>query len=278
MRLNIKKVITPVKLLCIFTLLSVFSKSVFAATYEYAEVWAKKNVIVCFDESGSSEDPSKFKNYFSVNGDRHKFQGLPLPDKVRSLVVNTVNKEFSRSTTGISFSGWLSCSKTPHPDVKVAEAKLSSSGSEPFLGITVYKNTRDEYGYVLLNLDAFREAKDTKVIVLNEIDSIRMTIAHEFGHLAGLQHEVDYYEESVDDPKCNSMWPVTKKTRTSFIKRTRDLVAATAMSVGRFNGFDSNSIMNVCQLGYVRRHAQKLSPDTLLLSDLDRATLRYLYP
>jgi hypothetical protein len=241
-------------------------------------MWTKKDVVVCFDDSSLSEDRFKI-NYVDAQAG-YDFQVSPLPDSVRSLIATTVSKEFSPLATGISFSGWLSCSKTRHPDLKVGKATLSN-GSEPFAGITVNTDRRGDYAYtyVFINLDSFSEKSNEDTgYILNQTDSLRLTIAHEFGHVSGLLHEIDFYEKSIDDPKCQSVWPSKEKDRTSFKDRTREMLSIMSTSIGRSKEYDGDSIMSYCQLNFLRRNFQKLPMGVPLLSETDRKVLKKLYP
>lgn len=115
-----------------------------------------------------------------------------------------------------------------------------------------------------------------------------MTLVHEFGHLAGLTHEHEYFRsEALKDPACkedektyNWIKGIKSFARSAghfgalgFFGRIRPYYHAFKKGRKSFGNYDPVSMMNYCHLSLLERNHDISGT----LSEQDISTLRFLY-
>ena len=96
---------------------------------------------------------------------------------------------------------------------------------------------------------------------------MKSSIIHEFGHLAGLEHE-QLLKEAAQDPRCAYLSPELAAGRDYGLENLPNNLTA-------IGPYDPDSIMNYCLT------ASRLATgnsQTIQLSEGDRSALRNLYP
>jgi hypothetical protein len=232
-----------------FSLLAL-SLSSFAQNKNYAEPnvkWSKTQVSVCW---GKYQD--------RLNG-MQKFDSLPFDSRVyleysaseKANLMAMVNKEFTKTKTGLEFIGWKDCSETKNPDVTffkindprvryAGRATIGESGlnvSESFQGrvrSTYQKKKASVRNFLILNTDSIGYP------ALPYEQDLKLVFLHEIGHTAGLRHEhIDM------QAKASLFLPQKDKNCVTAGINSSELPIASTMQLGVY---DANSVMNYCYI------------------------------
>ena len=217
----------------VFLFLLLASNSKAASIYSMSGIWNHPDVEVCFAAK------EKRRRHFET----HELPIDSWPGANRHAVQNWVQKDFTSETTGIHFTGWLSCSETPNAEIVV----FFGAGDE-----------RDLAGHSMVGpqlradeLSGYPRAHS--YVWLHEQGINRGNVLHEFGHAAGLQHEHPRRE--------------AKKDENCFDERVGYGTPAGNQILGPY---DASSVMNYCFLHSCLGYSAGLSRQ-------DTELLRYLY-
>ena len=250
----------------LFSLAIFLSANSFAGVYDKKKIWpiGKKIISVCI--------------YNPQTADRDQDAVIPNPFLI-NLTKDVISNAYKTETTIIEFNGFDDCSNLSSPDV-----------------VLVFTNKDFGSGYVNRFAD-FEKNSTIKVFIglgnkldtftKEETQEIETTILHEFGHVAGLQHEHQYFRrEALKDPNCHLKLK-TGDTGVQWIKGTAKFARSAGKNgalglMGRIapyyvafkrdkstiGSYDPYSIMNYC---YINNNP------TSKLSDGDVETLRFMY-
>jgi hypothetical protein len=189
---------------------------------------------------------------------------MPLTSEEKETVIRTIESEYTKERTAITFSGWEDCADTPSPDAIVAKAKITK-----FLGIEVSGPTfrgESSLGNDGDSQNDYQSTTGKKALVLLT-DFTPVTIAHEFGHLTGLRHE-HIHPDASHDQRCLKLYKLSPKSYGPYLAKNGDQFYRSTKIVTEY---DPNSIMNDCAIQRLK------TPRTELLSELDQKTLREEY-
>lgn len=242
----------------LFTLLFFLSLSCSGGIIEPETKWKKLNVTICFAESTGDWQNQVQKE--RIEG--MKF--IPLSQEEKETVIRTIETEFSKERTSITFSGWKDCADTPSPDAIVSKAKITK-----FLGIEVAGPTfrgESSIGNDGDDLKAYQGTTGKRPLIIL-MDYTPVIIAHEFGHLAGLRHE-HIHPQASHDQRCLRLFKLSPKSYGSYFEKIGDKFYGSTKVVTKY---DPDSIMNDCAIQRLR------TPRTELLSELDQKTLKEEY-
>lgn len=255
------------------------STSVHAGIIEPHVIWSKKELKTCFfdDNSQLAQTILETKENTKKNFD---FSPKKLRKKQKQAVYDVITKEFTPKRTGIHFTGFQDCSKVSNPDVIVmrAASKVLLLDSPSFRGRAVigeagmfetkheYNSETDTNEYIIEKDGTYHEGffeKSGKTAFVALRTTNYGTIAHEFGHVAGLRHE-HIREEANNDKNCKDfrvVWPTKEKIYDTALLETN---------------YDSQSIMNYC---YLQSRSGKTFEQRIgsILSAGDLQTLKSFY-
>lgn len=182
------------------------------------------------------------------------FHPRTLSQAHRQRIQQWVEAEFTISRVGIQFTGFQECQ--PDGGDVIAIGFRQGFGNKPS-NATVGRNTPEE------RLERQPRVLSTYSHVegwvqLSTSDINRETVVHEFGHVAGLEHE--HLRAGAElDPRCERVSPSTGILRNPVYHSY----------YAHHGEYDPNSIMNYCYI--VNANVTALSPG-------DIATLRNIYP
>lgn len=240
-------------------LTSLFVLSVHAGIIESHVKWKNTQVSVCF-----LENASYLKNKVNPK-DSKGLKIKPFTDTEKDLIIRTIESEYTPELTGIHFVGWENCDESKKVDAIVSK---SSKGIN-VVGFSLFGPTfegRSSIGQAGIGKDLiFLPSEYTSLVTLVEFSDPH-TIAHEFGHLAGLRHE-HIRMEAADDSVCRKTFMMTRSEYVTRFSRGDTIYKSSKL----VTEYDPESVMSYCYLF----KGVKLRSE--LLSDLDRQTLKSEY-
>lgn len=258
-------------LLLLFLLVLGLSDQVMAAAFDRTWVWPKSEITVCFHDGERLDFHEQNEGRFGANA-KFDFQFSAFSSEHRALIAKWVQDEYTAQTTGVRFVGFRGCSETSGADVVVARAHLKPR-SEYFFGLTAPRDSVDQ-AFIFFNLDDMGGPE----LILNDQDSMHLSVVHEFGHMAGLLHEHELFAEAIDDPVCKKVYSPSEELRRDFKSRMQQFWDSPQTRIASYKGYDSGSIMTYCRLTNLRRSLKQLPHGLRLLSEIDREALKRLYP
>lgn len=235
--------------LAIYQIVFSFAVSIFLASNATAGIvylstlWKNSEVRVCWATQSDLSSACEIGDNFSSTPESNT--SFVSSDIGRQRIKNWVNEQYTSDRTGIHFIGWQACSEDPSADVLVFfNEVMQPSQSEGHATIgKCGRGTIKKDGKSWVKLHAFteRENKTSKGITI-----------HEFGHLAGLEHE------DFNAPSSQLRYIIEDKKH----KMT--------------SNYDSTSIMSYRWLDVIYR-SSNININTVGLSDEDVFTLACQY-
>lgn len=220
-------------------LMFLFSIQLMAGVADPAIIWPKKMVSVCWqNDIPLSEDlftPSQWAKLDTTSPDLIS-PSLDWKKKIQTAI----DSEFTLSEAGITFVGWNSCDISPNADAVIIVAKSSE------LPLGRASVGRSEYIFGEERRTILPEGKKAFVFInmvevtnssLTYEEEILYTAIHEFGHLAGLNHENTQPQASVD-PNCTE-YDLYREPGQDFFQY--------------LTAYDANSIMNYCFYNFISK-------------------------
>lgn len=234
----------------IFAILIPFT--VMATPTEPSVAWDKKEVSVCF-----GDDSHKYLS----DAWNTSARCIDFTDDHKEWIKSIITQEYNPQDTGITFTGWQSC--TPgliNADVVLLRSETSSAntadiyyeaggfattGQRGWRSTYVDENTKEEYE-IFEKRHPVIHKKNVIVLSTNQALSkrvsaekyIQMLALHEFGHTAGLGHQHMRQKAAKEDPNCFGYEELMKPEVP-----LRSTVFAGA--------YDYNSVMNYCFLNKI---------------------------
>ena len=199
--------------------------------------WRQREVKACFGGDG----PEKPR----AEGYSLKIGKWKSSDKAK--VRRWVSEEFTPERTGISFTGFGDCAQSPDADVVIFYNRNSKVGTFIFGGL----HGLSTIGPHSSSIEGHPSASGFISISKSGMD--KGTVVHEFGHTAGLEHELlhpDAYE--AEKNRCSL---------AEFRVPRNGLV---------YTEYDKDSVMNYCRI-------QGRGGSKVGLSEKDSELLRELY-
>ncbi len=203
-----------------------------------SNLWKKKNVSVCFGTT-----PKKPMSAELVAGHVVTFKIKPWLAEAKTKVKSSITAEYTAARTGIHFTGWQECSQVPKSDVvlflshdKNPLTMVFKPGLEGTAGnLGPYRHIHPDYpealNYIVFSLSSMRKS----------------VIVHEFGHVAGLDHE--NFHPKILRGECDMAVPETSRG----IKYTQ---------------YDPHSVMNYCWMMGKNKDVGLSPGDVTLLKSL----------
>lgn len=208
-------------------------------------IWDKKEISVCFADSSHFD-----KSYLS-----DQIPDLPLTSIVlftgphKEALEDIIKQEYTLERTGVHFTGWKDCQTNPESDVYLfrlsdsgqgltGAASQGEAGAPTSVGKkrVFQKQGKEKKPYLALNTALMNYPN------LSKVDDYQLTGVHEFGHLAGLQHEhADMREDGKRYGDSNCL-------RTNYSSSEGAYSSTEKVSV-----YDYNSVMNYCYGNVLRR-------------------------
>lgn len=219
--------------------------------------WGHSQVKVCFANSNEDVIGKVQENRLK------KVKLLPFKELEKDIIVRTIENEYTKERTGIHFVGWEDCDKSSSSDAIISKAKSIRLLTFNIVGPTYAGDSSiGEDG----DVDGRLTKKTGKTPFIAFTDFSPVTIAHEFGHLAGLRHE-HIHTEAAKDQKCLSLFQQSTASYNQFISRRVDRYMDYTKNVTEY---DKDSIMNYCAILNLKTRKELLSP-------LDQKTLKSEY-
>lgn len=196
--------------------LNSFALSVYAPDY----LWSQSELRVCFAKGESTKRTDLAIEVKVMNWSKSK----------REKVRRWVEEEYTPERTGVHFTGWESCERDPKADIV-----LFTSPVGLFERVISFKHIY--YGLATigtrLGSDKINGYPDAQgALWLSDRGFSKSVTVHEFGHIAGLNHEHDRME-AYKDPGCLD----------------KDVVAGGIPNYSRREGeYDPDSVMNYCKI------------------------------
>lgn len=199
--------------------------------------WSKREVKTCFGGNGPERPDSE--DY------KLEIRAWSRGDKAK--IKQWVTEEYSEERTGIHFTGFGDCKDSPDADVVIFYNKNSRIATYLLGGLHGLSTIGPHFGSVS------GHPKAEGFISISKSGMDKGTVVHEFGHSAGLEHELLHPEAYENEKgKC-------------------DLAVFTVPRNGlEYTEYDKDSVMNYCKL-----HGKGGS--RLGLSPLDVELLKILY-
>ncbi len=242
-----------------------FSANSFAGVYEQKDIWplSKRIISVCIH------------NPREVN---------PINDAVVptsfliSLAKDAVLNAYSHNTTIVEFTGFDECSNLSASDVVLIFNNKSFNGhANQYSDLTKKSQLTVTIGI----------GNKIESLTVEDTQRIESTLIHEFGHVAGLEHEHQYFiKDALKDPNCHlptvsgqtvAQWldatarfarSAGKNGALGLIGRVAPYYAAFKKDKKTIGSYDAYSIMNYCN---------NLNNSRAKLSNGDVETLRFMY-
>lgn len=199
------------------------------STGEPLTKWNKLSLTVCWlDDEKIKDSDFHYQTLRTINELESSF--IKAPDKLKLNIQSAIEREYTKSRTGIHFVGWKSCQMTPSSDVQI----LIGNENDAFEGKASFgraANINDSYDLIGSNQKAYvyLSTKIKKNIRISQTAAIVSTAIHEFGHIAGLRHEHIRMESN----NCY---------------RTEE---APLNPTAFFSAYDPSSIMNYCLSDFI---------------------------
>ena len=272
-------------ILIFFSSLTLLQTSAHASVYQKETLWDKTKIKVCFA-------PVKALRYteFAPNL-KYVAQAEALgcaptslqqfPKEKKSLIQKIITETYRADTTVIEFVGWDECPTTREAlsayDAMIvtqtlgknpSNDQLSKCGSVSLAGLyahgTIGNIAKVQPGVLPVVILGQRDINRTSV--LSEVQSTRIRVTHEFGHLAGLRHEHVRWDDTRTDPVCKR---VEREVQPLYQEPVLD---------ASFEGnYDASSVMNYCHDLFMSDLASEVHPEDLTLSTQDQELLKQLY-
>lgn len=248
-------------------LLAILDHSAWAAVYIKDALWPKKTVRICFYHSEIPTPPNTYKI-------------LKPDDDLKEFSKRVIMREFSIARTGLEFTGWNDC----NTETEKEDAFLKFTADEFSTGFTEHYGDKESGPHISIGLGKYSEK-----LTEPELRKLDASLVHEFGHLAGLTHEHEYFRsKALKDPVCKEDERTYKwiKGLNRFARHAAHFGALgfsgrirpyyTAFKKGRksYGKYDPDSMMNYCHLRLLERNHDASGA----LSEQDIRTLRFLYP
>lgn len=247
-------------------LLAILDRGAWAAVYKNDALWPKKTIRICFYHSEIPTPPNTYKT-------------LKPDDSLKEFSKNVITREFSIARTGLEFTSWNDCDA----ETEKADSFLEFTADTFSTGFTEQYGVEKNGPHVSIGLGKYSK-KPTET----ELRRLDATLVHEFGHLAGLTHEHQYFRsKALKDPVCKEdertyKWIKSLKRFArgwghsgagGFSGRIRPYYTAFKKGKKSYGSYDSGSMMNYCHLRLLERNDASGA-----LSEQDIETLRFLYP
>lgn len=240
-------------------LLSIITAAV-AAIGEPISYWKKQEIKVCWQNKNELSPGLFTKNQWSKLAAASKeLKEMPLAKK--QFIKKTIQAEFSKTRTGVHFTGWKSCEQDPNVDtiLIIVNSDQLPLGRSSVGRSEVYENEAqllpiEKKTFVLLNLSPAVGS------VLSADAELTYSAIHEFGHLAGLRHE-NISTEASNDPNCSEseIGPEVSQDSIAYL-----------------SSYDSSSIMNYCLYNFIGNAGLKFRTD--ISGNVLTATKAILFP
>ncbi len=220
------------------SLLFLFSIKLMAGVADPAFAWHKKSVSVCW------QDAVPLKEELFTNSQWPKLSStstylVNLSTDWKKKIQNAIDSEFTLNKTGVNFVGWKSCENLPKADAVIIIAK---STEHPLGRASVGRSEHlleegrrgvipdGKKAFVFLNII---EVSGSKLTYEQEVI---YSAIHEFGHLAGLNHE-NTNPSAGSDPNCteDDLYPEFGQETFQYL-----------------TDYDPSSIMNYCFYNFIR--------------------------
>ena len=291
-----------------FIILMFVSFQSFGSVFESNISWLNKNVKVCFARA-VNWDESRITEDFLFDDEPSEGQAVNYSTSEKVRIKKVINQNFTANVTGIHFIGWKDCDEQDDSDVFIyksirAEDLLMGKASIGYKAKLSRIPNQREIGYIrdmsiikkefiLINTEGIERYKG----LLRYEEVFDRTVMHEFGHLAGLRHEISRVKEARSDSNC---------IETGNFDLPPYLVEKMGPTAKSVSDYDSNSIMNDCFGDVLRKFVGTFIPFneiqatferflftdkslhileedgsiqlTIGLSEGDKATLKYIYP
>ncbi|MBC7397124.1 MAG: hypothetical protein H7333_06740 [Bdellovibrionales bacterium] len=201
----------------------------------------------------------------------------PITPEMGTLISAVLAAEYSRDGTGVEFKINGQCAE-------VGKAKIDAV---LFIGNERYTNYEGTTGFTgfpesssrgtLLPFIKIILSKPTSFAVVTHSvirfpmkteDQFKITLIHEFGHLAGLAHEQNRAEAKVD-LNCKLLPKAHRKPGHDYGN------ASLPPGSTAYGDYDASSLMNYCFEAYLKENTMA---EQVHLSAGDRAVLQHLYP
>ena len=219
-------------------LLILLSFSAQASIYGSYYLWPKQEIKTCF--ARGDKLPRTDGKYVLKFRDWNKSQ--------KAKIKRWVQEEYSSERTGIHFVGFEDCGVNPDIDVAIFYNQNSKIDSLVHGGMDGLASLGTMGARILM----YPLIKGFVVISKTGLD--KGTVVHEFGHVAGLDHEHEHPDAVRYEPECTytNEYPIIK---AGFI----------------YEPFDQDSVMNYCKV-----YGRKGKKAGLSAQDVD--VLRRIYP
>lgn len=209
--------------------------------------WNKNEISVCFGNKSNWHE-ARILDFPGFEKDPKEGEALPFTSDQKELIKKTVMDSFSAKQTGIFFKLLSDCDQISQVDVilfRFEKNGLTPHGAatmgfhssyfcEVTQGIRRCGFKRDE---ALVRKDFVFIDTGKIAPKINKEEKIKRTLLHEFGHVAGLEHEHARLEFSLKDPNCI----LAGLDRLPPVIREEEGITSLNFSV-----YDPNSIMNYC--------------------------------
>lgn len=223
-------------------------------------IWTKKSISVCW--AGKEKIRLLNPNFVSFLEDEN-IPTVYLDENLKSKIQNKINEQYSIQKTGVEFTGWNNCAEnSSNADIAIFGLKEFRSTPEFRTYLKKVANEIPDLLYVANgSVDKIGHKAKMVYFGLNHNSSLEVEISdmitavHEFGHLAGLQHEHLRPEKPSD---CS-----------------QDSKPYAAMKV--YTKYDDKSIMNYRYGELLRSPENKTTLNDIKLSEGDVHTLRCVY-
>lgn len=220
-------------------LMVLFSFNLFAGVADPAVVWNKSSVSVCWQNEIELNKDFFTESQWSKIGTASPYL-VNLSSEWKEKIQKEINREFKIERVGINFVGWNSCSENPDADAVVIIVNSSkhtlgraSVGRSEILPGEGRRSIlpQGKKAFVFLNMVEFSGSR------LSYDQEITYSAIHEFGHLAGLNHE-NTHPEAVSDPNCTDYDLYRENGQDAFEFLTE---------------YDPSSIMNYCFYNFMSK-------------------------
>ncbi len=256
-------------------------------------VGKKAEVSVCF----ADKDHTETAIIFNEDGSPHNIAAKnfgPWSQDLKEKVKSWINEAYSTEKTGVHFVGWGNCrDKIQGSDVAIYVSskedrnisetmRMTGQASIGMNGHLDQKTSKKAFAYFLHPEILQSEFKKYESKMINFELYYKGTVIHEFGHLAGLEHEHSR-EEIEKDENCRKIvdeYSFRTYITSAFYNYTisldefyKDYQNTYPVPAVKVTEYDPVSLMNYCTLQSIKVGQTKKAE----LSADDIKTLKFLY-
>ena len=234
------------------------SESSYAAVFSRLDIWNKSKIEVCFYNPINSTFYHPTKKSKKLDGSAAIL--VRPTEELKLFSKQILQQNYSREETIIEFVGWKDCDVTTKYDVILvfSDEPLGSGESNMY---SDFDRMHLNYLTTTIGLGTVNAEN------LSLTPEMKHVLIHEFGHLAGLGHEHEFFIKSaLSDPQCEHLYEYLQSFK-KYEEAMWDLFPEYKRYKTKrksITGYDSNSVMTYC----------KKSDQ---LSEFDKITLRYMY-